>query len=189
MHHVKKYFLSERDGGMEVEQMHQHVQTSSRPLALGENPARLAWVVADHLLFQTPWMYEICTWDFNSEQVLTASTRQQVKKHAGTFYDPVSRTPASGAVWCACAALCMYKVLICSLFTILPSRTDGSLCICTTCQLKWKCVASRHRVRIRNVPVEREAPPERHAGKLKSKVRYMNRWEERGRWDSCCSCL
>lgn len=97
------------------------------------------------------------------------------------FTSPSLQAPASGTVWCACAALCMYKVLICSLFTILPTRTDGSLCVCTTCQLKWKCVASRRRVRIRNVPAERETPPERRAGKLKSKVRYMNRWKGRGR--------
>lgn len=50
----------------------------------GENPARLASAVADHLLFQTPSMYEICTRDFNFEQVSTVSTWQQVKTR-GTF--------------------------------------------------------------------------------------------------------
>lgn len=129
---------------------------------------------------QTAWIDEICTWDPDFEQVLTAPTWQQVKTRI-TFYDPVSRTAGGGTVWCASTALCMYKVLICSLFTILPTRTDGSLCICTTCQLKWKCVVSRHWVCIRNVPVERETPPERHAWKLESKVRYMNRSKEKGR--------
>lgn len=176
------YHVSEGDGGMEVEQMHQHVQISSHPLTLGENPACLASIVAiasSSKRTQTAWMDGICTWDLDFEQVLTMPTWQQAKTRS-TFYDTVSRTPRGGTVWCASAALCMYKVLICSLFTILSTRMDGSLCICTTCQLKWKCVALRHWVRIRNVPVERESPPERHAWKLESKVRYMNRSKERG---------